>query len=98
MGRWFVRILGAPTVQKMKDSVEAVRSEYKAGREESAEPLPREIPHRDVSNSTIAEVPLIKEPLIKETLIKEPGPSTDEIGPSAKETDSDDSTGSPLDA
>jgi hypothetical protein len=63
MGRWFVRIVGAGTVRKMQDSAEALRTEYKAGRQDGVdepegldEPA-REVPHRVVENAPLEPSP-----------------------------------------
>ena len=63
MGRWFVRIFGARTVQKMQDSAAALRTEYKAGRQEGGdrteglEEPTREVPHRVVENAPLEPDP-----------------------------------------
>ena len=47
-GRWLARLLGRDNVQKLQDSVRALKSEYEAGKHETEEPPPRSVPHRVV--------------------------------------------------
>jgi len=63
MGRWFVRIVGPSVARKVRDSAEALRSEYEAGRKagteterlKKQESAPREVSHRVVESAPIEE-------------------------------------------
>ena len=57
MGRWFVRIVGPRVARKVQESAAALRSEYEAGRQESQEKPPRDVPHRVVESTPIEKQP-----------------------------------------
>jgi len=47
-GRWFARMLGRDTIEKLSDSAKALRDEFERGREEAKDPEPKKVPHRVV--------------------------------------------------
>ena len=48
LGRWVARVIGPKNAKKIRDSADALRSEYEAGKKEAEDPEPRRIPHREI--------------------------------------------------